>query len=91
MEDEERQHNNNQPIDNSTYGDHLSDIVDEDYLRIGFLNVNGLKQEGWKQKNKAIITTIRRYNFDVMGLAEVNIHWPKVNHTDRWEDRIAPR
>ena len=24
-----------------------------------------------------------------MVLAEVNIHWKKVNHTDRWEDRVA--
>ena len=59
VDEEERPLLNTQDQEQCTYGDTLLDVHNEDYLRIGFLNVNGLKKEGWKHKNKAIIKTIK--------------------------------
>ena len=33
--------------------------------------------------------TIKYYNFDIIGLLEVNIHWPLVNLVDYWEEIIS--
>ena len=33
--------------------------------------------------------TLNNYNFYIIGLSEVNIHWPLVNPADSWEYRIS--
>ena len=76
-------------IDNGVYGDTITELQEDQYFKLGFLNVNGLQAEKWKEKNTEIFRTIKKYQFDVMGLSEVNIYWPKINHTNRWEDRVA--
>ena len=47
----------------------------------------------WKNRDeKKIIRsmkTLKYYNFDIIGLSEVNIHWPLVNPSEPWEERIS--
>ena len=76
------------PVPTGSYGDILGTIKEEDCLLFGFINVNGLRKEKWKEKNATIMNTLRRYKFDAVGLAEPNLHWPSLPHGDRWEDRI---
>ena len=33
--------------------------------------------------------TLKYYNFDIIGLSEVNIHWTLVNPEESWEERIS--
>ena len=33
--------------------------------------------------------TIKYYYFDIIGLSEVNKHWPLVKPIDSWEKRIS--
>ena len=33
--------------------------------------------------------TLKDYNFDIIGLSEVDIHWPLVNPEESWEGRIS--
>ena len=49
---------------------------DEDNLLLGFINIRGLKEERWKEKYIRVMKTLKYYNFDIIGLSEVNIHWP---------------
>ena len=32
---------------------------------------------------------LKYYNLKIIGLLEVNIHWPLVNPEDYWEERIS--
>ena len=67
------------PLNRCIYGDDLSDYHDENYLLLGFANTNGLRKEHWKEKNKEIIKFLTHYKFDIIGLAEINLHWPLLN------------
>ena len=33
--------------------------------------------------------TLKDYNFDIVGLSEVNIHWPLLNPTEYRKERIS--
>ena len=73
------------------YGDTLTPLRLDDNLRIGFLNVNGLQRERWKEKNAALLNFFYRYKFDIINMVETNIFWPLLKHNDRWENRIEGR
>ena len=40
-------------------------------------------------KNIWVMKTIKYYYFDIIGLSEVNKHWPLVKPIDSWEKRIS--
>ena len=71
------------------YGEELQQLNDEDNLLLRFFNINGLKKEIWKEKYIRFMITLKYYNFDIIGLSEVNIHWPLVNPADSWEEIIS--
>ena len=76
------------PLNQCVYGDKLTNIKDETQLLVGFTNVNGLRKEKWKEKNRALVKFLRYYKFDIFGLAETNIHWPSLDPIDRWEEHM---
>ena len=55
-------------------------------VRISFVNVNSLGLTSLAIKNEDIRQYMELENVDVMGLAEVNVHWDKVEPRDNiWE------
>ena len=75
---------------NSDYfGDLFSWEPDSNNLIVGFLNVNGLKETAWKQKNDALFELLSRGYFDILGLVEPNLYWPSLNPRDSWDERLV--
>ena len=71
------------------YGDNLNlnrDVHDDSVLCLG-LNVNGLQLRGWKAKNERIRNFIKNYEFDIMGLQEINLNWSQVPPKEQWDER----
>ena len=56
---------------------------DNNTLRIGFQNIGGLPAEKGKAKDDFLCSGIKKINFDVFGVAEVNINLTWVNEEDR--------
>ena len=55
-------------------------------MRIGFVNVNSLGLSAQAEKNNDIRQFMELENVDIMGLAEVNVHWDLVSPQDTiWE------
>ena len=82
---------NRDPLHCSIYGDSLSSIKDDDNLLFGYININGLQEERWKVKNSCLFTQLKKYYFDIIGLSEINLHWPLVNPADSWEEQSSGR
>ena len=76
------------PTEPCTYGDTLSLQPNDNYLLLGFVNTNGLRKENWKEKNNAIRRFFRTYPFDIIGLTEINLHWPSLSPTNQWPERM---
>ena len=75
-------------IQSITYGDYILG-KGENILRIGFQNFNGLTGK----ENDPVDTSIRNWvtdhNFDVFGISEVNLYWPKVRRNLQFQDRLG--
>ena len=78
----------NYPKKRCMYGEELKKFHDEGNLLIGFVNINGFKEERRKEKIR-VMKTLKDYNFDIIGLSEVNIHWPLVIPEEYWEEIIS--
>ena len=65
----------------------MSGIGDNHELLILHLNTNGLGREKWKAKNDQLKKFMRKYDFDIMGLTEINVHWPLLPLKDQWQER----
>ena len=75
---------NNQPLH---YGNNLSNIKKDSELLCVFNNINGLPRTPDQPKEKFLWQLITHYDIDIMGWAEVNLHWNKVRHKERWEEQ----
>ena len=75
------------PVDDSIYGDELLAHKDDSSLLMAFLNVNGLCREKWKEKNKTLLSYLYKKEFDIVGLIEINLHWPSLPPQDSREER----
>jgi exonuclease III len=51
----------------------------EKVIRIGFNNINGMGAQSNDGKNLDLFWFLKEHNFDVFGMAEVNIHWKNNN------------
>ena len=51
------------------------------------VNINGLQHEQWKAKNERIKQFLKKYDFDIIGLQEVNLNWDKIGPVDQWDER----
>ena len=80
--------NNNTQNELFNYGDELMAGMDDIHeLLILHLNTNGLGKEKWKAKNDCLKRFMRKYDFDIMGLTEINLHWLLLPHKDQWDKR----
>ena len=65
-------------------GDESQQFHNKDNVILGYVNINELKEERWKEKYIRVMKTLKYYNFDIIGLSEVNKHWPLVKPIDSW-------
>jgi hypothetical protein len=56
---------------------------DKDVVRIGFLNVGGLSPQNNTFKEEALRIGITSYEFDVFGMAEMNVDWRLSKESER--------
>ena len=75
------------PRNRVMYGDELQSDATEATMLCGFLNVNGLRKERWKEKNNALFKYLFKKKFDIIGLSETNLHWPSLSPLDNWDER----
>jgi exonuclease III len=74
------------------WGDNLNKKQDST-IRIGFNNINGFKSEINHVHNHDIKAFILKYEFDIFGMCEVNLHWKNCHHhwsecTKGWFQRL---
>ena len=58
-------------------------------FRVGFININGLPPTNDDDKNKDILESINKCNFDFIGLAEVNRNWYNISLEHKWFNRVS--
>ena len=76
------------PTNRLFYGDEWASDPSESTIQCGFLNVNGLRKDKWKEKNNSILKFLFTKNFDITGLVETNLHWPSLPPHDSWAERV---
>ena len=80
---QQRIHNNNH-----TYGNKIAQ-KDDNNIRIGFQNFAGLSGK----ENDIIDDTLKEWidskSFDIFGIPEVNLYWPRVHKTLQFHERIT--
>jgi endonuclease/exonuclease/phosphatase family metal-dependent hydrolase len=64
---------------NRRWGDNLNK-KQSSTIRIGFNNINGFKSEINNVNNHDIRSFISKYEFDIFGMSEVNLHWKNCCH-----------
>ena len=57
-------------------------------LRLGFRNINSLPIQRLDPKNNQIILDVKSFQFDCMGVAEVNLAWQNLPYVDQLEERF---
>ena len=67
------------------------DINQKDHgLRIGFMNVNSFPMDSKQLKNSSIIQLYKQYHLHLLGMAEMNIYWPKLTHSQQLSEQVRP-
>ena len=56
-------------------------------LIVGFININGIPNSNKHEKNNPLYQSISNFNADIIGLAEVNQHWMKIDSNRQWKMR----
>lgn len=56
-------------------------------VRIAFLNIHGLPVSRTAAKNISLFNFITSQEIDIIGLSELNLHWPSLSVADRWSER----
>ena len=68
------------------FGDKLLPL-DENTLRIGYININGLPDYNEHSKNKLLFESLSNLNPGIMGMSEINRCWRHIPHEHGWTDR----
>jgi hypothetical protein len=71
---------------NEHFGDQIK-IKQDQTIRIGFININGLPMTTDNPKNKIIYNSITNKQINIIGLAETNRCWHKLKEKDKWKNR----
>ena len=58
-------------------------------IRIGFQNFNGMTGRDHDPVNTSISNWITDNNFDVFGISEVNLYWPKVKKHLQFQGKVS--
>ncbi len=73
-----------------TTNDSFGDIIlkkEKNTLRIGFQNIGGVPIQQGKHKDDIIKNGITKLDFDIFGIAEVNVNWTHVSEEHRLVNR----
>jgi hypothetical protein len=70
------------------FGDQLKSINQEEILRIGFVNINGLPLVADNPKNRIIYNSITNKQIGILGLSEIKKCWYLLKDKDKWRNRI---
>ena len=73
--------NNNKRADNHRWGDRM--VRTPTAIRVGFQNINGLPRRRDHPKNHEVSDMHNTYNFDIIGMGEINTNWRKVATKDQ--------
>lgn len=68
-------------------GDMIRRINQDNILRIGFININGVPSLSEDPKNKLIFNSIEENQVGIVGLAEMNRCWHLLKDQDKWKAR----
>ena len=69
------------------FGDYLVE-KHTDSIRIGFQNFNGMSGKSNNPVDESLKNWITANSFDVFGIPEVNLFWPKVHRSLQFHERI---
>ena len=69
-----------------SFGDWI-DVKEKNILRVGFQNIGGFPTQRGKLKEDSIRQGLTRWDFDVFGMAEINLDWRLVKEQDRFPTR----
>ncbi len=70
------------------YGNEIKNNNKEtDSLRIGFININGIPSFNSHAKNNETYQAMLKNKMDVMGFAEINKNWDKIEENHQWRQR----
>ena len=72
--------------ENEGFGDNLFPL-DENTLRVGYVNINGLPDFNDHSKNSILFEAISSLNPGIMGMSEINRCWRHIPYDHRWADR----
>jgi hypothetical protein len=72
--------------DSKAFGDYQGSVQEGD-VRLLFTNIYGIPATATHPKNSIIREAITKSGASITGLAETNLHWNKVQGTNRWEER----
>ena len=61
---------------------------DHSFFRIGFQNVNGFPSKSGDYKDLQLHELLQQYHFQVFGMVETNVYWPKTPFPERLPSRI---
>ena len=75
-------------IQDTTFGDLLMEKK-EDTFRIGFQNFNGLTGKLDDTVDRSLRDWITDNSFDVFGISEVNMYWPRVKKELQFDARLS--
>ena len=80
----------NRGPEEDTTNDSFGDIIlkkEKNTLRIGFQNIGGVPIQQGKHKDDIIKNGITKLDFDIFGIAEVNVNWTHVSEEHRLVNR----
>ena len=87
-EDDITENNNDiHTIEGDAYGDCIKLQPKSDNLRIGFININSIPSSNQHEKNDELRHAINEYGIDILGMAEINQNWYKIEDSKRWRQR----
>lgn len=72
------------------YGDKITKNKHKDILQVGFININGLPSFNEHMKNERIFAALKDNSFDVIGMAEINKNWGRIDLEQSWRSRMQP-
>ena len=76
-------------LESEAFGDEII-YKQDDMMRIGFLNINGIPQSNDDIKNINTKAAIDICDLDHVGFAEVNHQWAAIDIDHQWQERIKP-
>ena len=75
-------------VQHNTFGDYITQKGDSTLL-IGFQNFNGFTGQDNDPVDYNVREWITNNSFDVFGISEINLYWPKVKKRLQFQERMS--